>query len=87
MREMDLHLEKASKVSSVQWRWSTSRAALLALWAFLLGANLVRVAGALDANEPWWGAGLGVAVSAGGIAWLLSAARARRASEEDRRDA
>ena len=48
---------------------------MLGLWALLLGASLVRLAGAIDAQEPWFGPALGVAVSAIGILFYLYAAR------------
>lgn len=78
MKATNLSADRASKASVVQWQWSNGRVCLLGLWAFLLGANLVRVAVALDAREPWWGPGLGAFVSAGSIAWILHTARARR---------
>ncbi len=57
------------------WRWTNARVAMLSLWSFLLGANLVRFAGAIDAQQPWLGAGLGMAVACAGIGLGLRAAR------------
>lgn len=48
---------------------------MLGLWALLLGANLVRLTSAIDAQERWLGPALGVAVSAMGILLYLNAAR------------
>ena len=78
MKATDLSVDRLSKAPVVQWQWSNLRVSLLCVWAFLLGASLVRVAGALDARQPWWGPGLGAIVSAGSIALILYAARARR---------
>ena len=57
------------------WRWTNARVAMLCLWSFLLGANLVRLAGAIDARERWLGAGLGMAVAGAGVVLCLRAAR------------
>lgn len=81
MKTSDLSVERDSRVPAVQWQWTNFRVSLLCLWAFLLGANLVQVGGALSAHERWWGPGLGAIVSAGSIALILHAARSRRGRE------
>ena len=69
-------------VTLAHWRWTNFRVAMLCLWAFLLGASLVRWVGAIDAQQRWFGPTLGVAVSALGFLFCLSTARPVR----DRRD-
>lgn len=66
-------------------KWTGPVVLQLCVWSFLLGANLVRWIGAFNAREPWLGAGLGCAVSAGGLALVLGGAR-RRARARNRRD-
>ena len=81
MKSTGFSAGRAAETPVVQWLWTNFRVSLLCLWAFLLGANVVQVAGALTAQEPWRGPVLGAIVSAGSIAWILFAARARREHE------
>lgn len=66
---------EGTDVALAQWRWTNFKVAMLSIWAFLSGANLVRLAGAIDAQERWLGPALAVAVSVLGIVFSLHAAR------------
>jgi hypothetical protein len=48
---------------------------MLCVWSFLLGAGLVRLVGAIDAQARWFGPALGIVVASAGILLTLRAAR------------